>query len=403
MSCSTLPVGFHPAAWLIRSGIERTREMACDELVTLRLIDAGTYARSIVSIAAAMTALPSPGYTLGVFDGDILEARIRRLVERPAANFKRARLLLITGLSAVGLCAVVASSLALSARAQSAAHGIMKQAEAAYNRGEYQAAANLFASAVKIDPSDVSAKLFLAHTLLQEYAPGTAASSPLVSQARQQYLDVLAIDPNNKHAIQGMMILSTNIRQFADAHEWALKAIQADATDKSAYYTAAFVDWAMTYPDYGHARQAAGMKPQDPGIIPDPILRQNVRAQHMAQIEDGLQMLQTALQLDPDYSDAMAYMNLLYRIQAGIADTPAQYTDLIAQADSWVGKALAAKRKQMQNPHRRPARWTWMERFPSRPSRRPRRPLLHPPWPVRFPWCRRARSGSRAPCNKRSW
>jgi bla regulator protein blaR1 len=345
-----LPVSFHPAAWAIHSGIERTREMACDEMVTRRLIDAGTYARSIVSIAAAMTALPSPGYTLGVFDGDILEARIRRLIERPAANLKRARLLLITGLSALGICAVVASSLALSARAQSASHGILKQAEAAYNRGEYQAAAELFASAVKIDPSDLSAKLFLAHTLLQEYVPGTGITSPLVSGARQQYLDVLAIDPNNKQALEGMMILSTNSRQFADAHAWALKAIQADATDKSAYYTAAFVDWAMTYPDYGRARQAVGMKPQDPGIIPDPILRQDVRAKHMAQIEDGLQMLQTALQLDPDYSDAMAYMNLLYRIQAGIADTPAQYTDLIAQADSWVGKALEAKRKQMQSP-----------------------------------------------------
>lgn len=33
-----LPVGFHPAAWLIHREIERTREMACDELVTHRLM-----------------------------------------------------------------------------------------------------------------------------------------------------------------------------------------------------------------------------------------------------------------------------------------------------------------------------------------------------------------------------
>jgi len=89
-----LPVSFHPAAWLIHREIERTREMACDEMVTHRLMAAGTYARSIMSIATAMMALPRPGYTLGVFDGDILEARIRRLVERPVANLKRARLLL---------------------------------------------------------------------------------------------------------------------------------------------------------------------------------------------------------------------------------------------------------------------------------------------------------------------
>ena len=57
-----LPVSFHPAAWLIHRAIERTREMACDELVTHRLLDAGVYARSILSIAAGMTALPRPGY-----------------------------------------------------------------------------------------------------------------------------------------------------------------------------------------------------------------------------------------------------------------------------------------------------------------------------------------------------
>lgn len=61
-----LPVSFHPAAWLIRGGIERTREMASDELIIHRLIDAGAYARSIMSIATRMTALPRPGYTLGL-------------------------------------------------------------------------------------------------------------------------------------------------------------------------------------------------------------------------------------------------------------------------------------------------------------------------------------------------
>jgi len=139
------------------------------------------------------------------------------------------------------------------------------------------------------------------------------------------------------------MVLHTNIKQFTEAHEWALKAIQADATDKNAYYTAGFIDWVTTYPDYNVARQAAGMKPYDPGIIPDPILRQSVRTQHMGQIEDGFRMLQIAIQLDPDYSDAMAYMNLLYRIAAGIADSPEHSADLMAKADHWVSEALAAK------------------------------------------------------------
>ena len=225
----------------------------------------------------------------------------------------------------------------------------MKQAEAAYNRGDYKEAAEQFENAVKLEPANLKAKLLLAHTLLTEYAPGGGADNTLVSGARQQYLDVLAVEPANKQAIQGMMLLYTNSKQFAEAHEWALKAIQADATDKGAYYTAAFVDWSMTYPDYAKARQAAGMKPWDPGIIPDASLRQRVRTQHGAQIEDGFRMLQIALQLDPNYSDAMAYMNLLYRIRPG-SPIPRRNTRTSSprRICGW-RKALAAKRGQARS------------------------------------------------------
>jgi TonB family protein len=346
-----LPVSFHPAAWLIHREIERTREMACDEMVTDRLMAAGAYARSIMSIAAAMMALPRPGYTLGVFDGDILEARIRRLVDLPAANLKRARLLLATGLAAMALCAVLASSLALTARAQGGAQAPLKQGEAAYNRGDYKEAATQFESAVQMEPANVKAKLLLAHALQREYVPGPGADDSLAARAWQQYLDVLALEPGNKRALEGLMILATNTKQFAEAHEWALKAIQADATNADAYYTAGFVDWALTYPDYAAARLAAGMKPADPGIIPDAALRQKLRSQHGAQLEDGFRVLQIALQINPEYVDAMAYINLLYRIQAAIADTDAQSADLIAKANDWVRKALAAKRRQAANTH----------------------------------------------------
>ena len=348
-----LPVSFHPAAWLIHRGIERSREMACDELVTRRLMDAGVYARSIVSIAKQMTALPRPGYTLGVFDGDILEERIRRLVERPASNLRRARLLLASGLAALALCAVLASGLSVTARAQGTAGDIIAQGEAAYKRGDYKTAAAQFGAAVRFEPGNLKAKLFLASSLVAQYVPGTDPSSPLVNEARKQYMDVLAVDPGNKQAIREMMMLTSVSKQFAEAREWAEKAIQADSTDVAGYYTAGFVDWSMTYPDYMSARAAAGMKPQDSGIIPDPGLRQNVLAQHGGQVEDGLRMLQTALQLNPGFSDAMAYMNLLDRIKAGLADTPAEHDALIAQADAWVDKALDAKRRQAASP--RPA------------------------------------------------
>ena len=335
-----LPIGFHPAVWMMRREIERTREMACDELVTVRLMDPGAYARSIVSIAAGMMALPRPGYTLGVFDGDILEERIRRLLEHPASNLRRGRVLLAGGLTALLLCAVAASTLAITARAQGGAQAILKQGEAAYNNGDYQAASDRFENAVKVEPANVKAKLLLAKALLSD-----SQTADHLARARQQYLDVLAIDATNRSALKGLIQVDMNSKRFADARQWALKAIQANGSERDAYYTLGFLDWAETYPDYAKARMAAGMRPQDSGIIPDATLRQKVRADHGAQIEDGFRVLQIALQLDPDYSDAMAYMNLLYRIEAGIADTPAESAAMVAKADDWVTKALDARRR----------------------------------------------------------
>ena len=146
------------------------------------------------------------------------------------------------------------------ARAQGGASGLLKLAEAAYNRGDYQGAAKQFESAVQLEPANLKARLLLANALISQYVPGADPASPLVAAAQEQYREVLARDPGNKQAIDGMLGALVNTKRFADAHDWALKAIQADATNKFAYYTAGFLDWSMAYPDYAGARQAAGIE-----------------------------------------------------------------------------------------------------------------------------------------------
>jgi beta-lactamase regulating signal transducer with metallopeptidase domain len=330
------PVSFQPAASLIRRGIQRNREIACDELVTGHLTDAQRYASAMVGIAASMRALPRPGYTLGVFDGDALEDRVRRLVGQRTAGFRRSRLLLVTGLSALAVCAVIASSLALTARAQGFASGAIENGEAAYRCGDYKEAAQHFGSAVRLEPANLKARLLLATALSAEAMPGRDASgSSLVAAARQQYLDVLARDPGNQQALNGMISSYLSARQFDEAHEWALKAIARDGANKSAYYTAGFADWAMVWPEYASTAQAAG-------LIPDEEVRQSLRTRHMARIEDGIQMMSAALQLDPGFSEAMEYAGALCNMKAAIADSDGQSADLIAQAEDWARRASEA-------------------------------------------------------------
>lgn len=76
-----LPIAFHPLANLVKRQIDRTRELACDDLVTEKILERAAYARSLVRIAGALVSPADQALTLGVFDADILEERIMKLTK----------------------------------------------------------------------------------------------------------------------------------------------------------------------------------------------------------------------------------------------------------------------------------------------------------------------------------
>ena len=66
-------------------------------------------------------------------------------------------------------------------------------------------------------------------------------------------------------------------------------------------------------------------------------------------IQDGIAMLDKALQLRLDYDDAMAYMNLLYREKGDLeCDDPAARTADLKTADEWVDKTMATKKAKAE-------------------------------------------------------
>ena len=75
----------------------------------------------------------------------------------------------------------------------------------------------------------------------------------------------------------------------------------------------------------------------------------------MAAPHDGIEDEKKALEVDPEYENAMAYMNLLIRYRADLDDTKEQYHGRLKEADSWVQKSLEttkmkAKRKKPPMP-----------------------------------------------------
>ena len=76
-----VPISFHPLTYLLKREIDRTRELACDELVTRRVLAPKVYARSLLWAADVTRQYSSQAFMLSIFDGRILEERIVRLMK----------------------------------------------------------------------------------------------------------------------------------------------------------------------------------------------------------------------------------------------------------------------------------------------------------------------------------
>ncbi len=64
----------------------------------------------------------------------------------------------------------------------------------------------------------------------------------------------------------------------------------------------------------------------------------------MPVLDEGVKDEQMALNIDPEYDDAMAYMNLLIRYRADLLDSPEEYKKATDEANNWVTKSLETKK-----------------------------------------------------------
>lgn len=105
-----LPIWFHPLTFLIKRQIDRTRELACDELVTKHVLAPKVYARSLLWAAHVSRQHSPQAFMLSIFDGKILEERIVRLIR----NNRRVGPGLARVMMFVVLAVLCASALSLS-------------------------------------------------------------------------------------------------------------------------------------------------------------------------------------------------------------------------------------------------------------------------------------------------
>jgi len=198
----------------------------------------------------------------------------------------------------------------------------------AFRDAHYENAVNYFKQAVELDPDLTTAEIYLATAYSQQYIPGGRSedNDKNAQLAIETFNKVLSRDPNNVNAIAGLASIHQNTNQFQKAHDYYMKYAQLDSTNPVPFYAIGSVDWIIVY-DKSH---------------PPPEEEQNKL------IDEGIQNLDKALALNPDYDDAMTYKNLLYREKSRLAANDAdkkKYTDL---ADEWFNKSLETRKKNAE-------------------------------------------------------
>lgn len=227
----------------------------------------------------------------------------------------------------------------------------------AFKGAKYGDAVEYFKKAIELDPTYPTARLYLATAYMSQYIPG--ADSPennaYATEAANNFKLILETDPKNTAALKslaslafqqtsGMSAMSDKIKQFDVAAEWYKKLAEADPNEKEAFYSLGVVAWSKFYPAWMEARTKLGMKPEAPGPIKDKKVKEELKSKYTDVIAEGIKNLEKALEIDKEYDDAMAYLNLLYRERADIADSEEAYTKDTEAADQWMSKALETRK-----------------------------------------------------------
>jgi tetratricopeptide (TPR) repeat protein len=208
----------------------------------------------------------------------------------------------------------------------------------------------------------INARLYLATAYASQYIPGAPSeqNTRLGRQAIDEFKDVLTIDAQNMSAIDGvgsilfqMAGTPYDAEKFQESKSYHQKHIELKPSDPEPYYWVGVIDWTLSFranhelrARYNeHASSRKQVRDTDP--LPTELRQEYLRA-FGATIDEGIESLKHAIELKPDYDDAMAYLNLLYRRKADAVASPSERDDLLLMADYLIDRVKEIKMKRAE-------------------------------------------------------
>jgi tetratricopeptide (TPR) repeat protein len=167
-----------------------------------------------------------------------------------------------------------------------------------FKEAKYETAVEHFKNAVTLDPDLVGAHLYLATAYAAQYQPGgeSEENKKIGEDAIKAFEAVLVRDPKNVGSVKGIAGIYFNMRDFENAKTYYKKTAELEPNTPEPYYSIGNVNWVLCY-DKSH--------PLPP-------------AKKAELIEEGIQSLNKAVEINPSYYNAYFYINLLLRQKAQV-------------------------------------------------------------------------------------
>jgi len=243
------------------------------------------------------------------------------------------------------------------------ARDLLNKGVAAFKNNQFDAAVEDFKRAKGLDPDLLNASLYLATAYASQYIPGAPSEENMRhgEEAIAEYRGVLEKDPDNLSAIDGLASILYQMagqpfdpKKFEESKSFHERHIALKPQDPQPYYSVGVIDWALAYrgntemrSEYNRNNIRKQVKDTDP--LP-PAVRKAYTDKYQPLVDDGIDKLNKAMALKPDYDDAMTYLNLLYRRKADMVESTAERDAFTKQADDLLDKVKEIKQKRSEQP-----------------------------------------------------
>ncbi|MBP7146961.1 MAG: tetratricopeptide repeat protein [Acidobacteria bacterium] len=246
----------------------------------------------------------------------------------------------------------------------------MKKGHESYKHQKYDQAIEEYKKVLAIDPDDWDANYYIAMSNMAMYHPGSvhpkdqgvaneaikylekllqmeAPSDQEQAKVEKYYLSLLTSaeksdkaiaylegqlkkDPKNLELISQIANLYAKKGDFPNALKYFQQRASLEPKNKEAWYTIGVICWERSY------RGGITVSDQEREMC----------------IREGMQALDKALQIDPEYFEAISYKNLMYREQAKLLYNQQKYDEsqkAIEAANDLQKRALELRKKQAQS------------------------------------------------------